>query len=647
MNAAVFDAHGPDYRKRGGATGIVVDPLFQYERLLQGLTEVPALHCLPFRELLSEPCPPDRVCCGIRHDVDVDIRTALSQAELEWTYGVRTTYFILHTAPYYGSFRDGVFCRNNSMAHVYRRLQEFGHEIALHTDPFFIYQSHQIDGAEAIVCELQWLRSEGLTIVGTTAHNSAAVYGVESYAVFKGRPRSLLLRAGPSVDSHNPVRQAKEIIHNGKWAPLEVLDEKELGLAYEANDIFWREENPVANGAILDANTWRWIRDHVRWWETKDPSQLLTYDQDQLLRDIGALDPGRFLILVVHPVYYGARHAADTGPALSIDHRSTLLNEMLGWETYHPLKIQARSGKCHGRQEFQAINMANEFGMLDVPTTSGKDKNELRIIMFGGVNLDGSSVAIPTQMPVLLATLLRDRIQRPVKIWKLAYPGMGLTRHFGWYMMVKKEIMPHVVMLSLGADEVVTSLPEYWAVRTGFNARYPPGHYLHWNGQDVTVVPRMPGAFIRRGNPRPTIGPVSFAHSPSRWNGLVTRTYAECYIRACLKHFATVVRHDGAIPLVMLQECGENIGLWSENSTPQERHLGHVEFAEWAYKVGSEATVPIVDPYSIFLEQPPDLLSHWVTGPEWNFTGHRLSAQAALTVLLSCLRFPDQGVESR
>jgi hypothetical protein len=74
------------------------------------------------------------------------------------------------------------------------------------------------------------LRSEGLSVTGTVAHNRFDVYGAENFAIFKGKPQR---------GRDKPEDCPKEVIHHGKWAPLQVLDEKEMGLNYEANEIFW------------------------------------------------------------------------------------------------------------------------------------------------------------------------------------------------------------------------------------------------------------------------------------------------------------------------------------------------------------------------------------------------------------------------
>ena len=202
-----YRGYGSDYR-HGGTGKVVVGCLYDFERLIARLVRRPGVEFVNHVDLLAEPCPPDRIRVGIRHDVDTDIDAGLVQAEIEHAYGVVANWVILHTAWYYGTMEDGVFHRNEAMADVYRRFQDLGHEVSLHTDPLLLYQDYGVDGAEAVVTELAWLRSLGLDVRGTTAHNHRPRYGAVNYEVFKGY-------AAPSDTS-----DATEVVHDGKWAPI-------------------------------------------------------------------------------------------------------------------------------------------------------------------------------------------------------------------------------------------------------------------------------------------------------------------------------------------------------------------------------------------------------------------------------------------
>ena len=608
ISGLCYLGYGPDWRNRGGAIGTVVDSMCQYERLLDDLLVVPNLEFVPFNRLLAEPLASDKIRCAIRHDVDLDIRAALSEGELERDRGISSTYFVLHTAPYYGRFADGRFIRHDAMADVYLTLQGQGHEIALHTDPLYVYQSQGLDGASAVRVEIDWLRSKGLRVTGTTAHNSVSVYGAANFAIFKGRPQSYFA---------NPAECPKEVVHNGRWAPLGVLDERELGLAYEANDVFWQKNAPVGYGAAWGVNRW--------WWEDEKSVDRLRRpadgqsrfsgltDYECVLERIAAMEGGKYLVLVVHPCHYGARHAPSGSPTRHLNRRTVIINDALGWETYAPGSVVARSGcLADGKEEFQAINVASDWGMLDLPKPVGHG-DEVRVLILGGTNLAGETVAAPGQVSTLLSEGLEAELGRKAHVWKMAFPGMGLTRLFGWYRRVRETIRPHVVVIGLGTDEGRRSLPDAWRYDSGFHPDCPPGDYLHWNGDRVVLIRQQPGARVCRDNPSAT--------------PLLTDEMGQDYMVACLKYFADAVTADGAKAILVQDACGEENGGWV-SALPISHRRRDYEFG-WATVSGMAAAVglPIVDSYVAMLESSRHP-THWQSVPEWNYYGHRIVAEA-------------------
>lgn len=285
-----------------------INSLSDYKTLLERLCDL-NIKAIPFNEVdLTSEAPSDQVTCLIRHDLDIDIVSALHMAQLEFDYGIRSSWFLLHTSPYYGWFDEtcNTFYRNGCMRHVYRELQDrYNHEVALHTDGLHVYQNWGRDGAYAVEKELEWLRSGGLKITGTTAHNSHSVYGAENFAIFKGRP----IRSGA-----NPSDCPREVVQNGKVALLQQLDESSLGLHYEANEIFWQSLSPVRYGATRGENIWRWVDNLAR---KKGPSlngAVGMVSTEEFLENLAKIGIGEWLVLVVHPVYYGARESESKHP---------------------------------------------------------------------------------------------------------------------------------------------------------------------------------------------------------------------------------------------------------------------------------------------------------------------------------------------
>src|SRR4051794_23504742 len=75
---------------------------------------------VPLAELIGSSSP-DLV--GLRHDVDHDLDLALEMAFWEAEAGCRSSYFVLHTAPYWQDPRLLEKCL---------QIQDFGHEVGLH-----------------------------------------------------------------------------------------------------------------------------------------------------------------------------------------------------------------------------------------------------------------------------------------------------------------------------------------------------------------------------------------------------------------------------------------------------------------------------------------------------------------------------------
>lgn len=180
----------------------------------------------------------------IRHDVDDLFMRSFDMAVLQHSMGVKATYFILNTAPYW---------KPHILPHlmlVLREMQLMGHEISWHCDA--ISQWVMSDGNKAmndIINEpLATLRSRGLKIVGSASHGNKLCYkyGYINYEVFEGceRPEGSTFLKGtldyPKVDmkdfgleyeAYHLPRDQYFSESGGEWAKLPVkegFDDKSL-----------------------------------------------------------------------------------------------------------------------------------------------------------------------------------------------------------------------------------------------------------------------------------------------------------------------------------------------------------------------------------------------------------------------------------
>lgn len=98
---------------------------------------------------------------ALRHDVDYSLDSALELACWEAEHGIRATYFLLHTAPYWDDPRLLDKCA---------QLADFGHEIGLHTNLLPAWYEHGGAPEEQLTAVLARLRAGGLAITGSAAH---------------------------------------------------------------------------------------------------------------------------------------------------------------------------------------------------------------------------------------------------------------------------------------------------------------------------------------------------------------------------------------------------------------------------------------------------------------------------------------------
>jgi hypothetical protein len=107
----------------------------------------------------------ERPLLALRHDIDDRLDSALEIGRLEYEQGIRTTFFVLHTAAYYHD-------RRRVIEGLKRLQNDWGHEIGFHNDLVTLQCVDRVDAVAYLREQLAWLRGEGLRIVGVAAHGS-------------------------------------------------------------------------------------------------------------------------------------------------------------------------------------------------------------------------------------------------------------------------------------------------------------------------------------------------------------------------------------------------------------------------------------------------------------------------------------------
>lgn len=236
----------------------------RYDAFLARLLADPRVEPLPLRQLATAD-PDGRVLVGIRHDVDDRLESALQMAELEHRRGVRATYFVLHTARYYGE-------RDPRLLDALRRLQELGHEVGWHNDLVTLQLVYGIDPVEYLARELRRLRGNGIDVVGTAAHGSIHCHrlGFHNNEFFLDWPEAV--PGGRTSRARIPVAGEERELRRGRLA--------DFGLEYEAYHL---GEDRYFSDARFDERGRRWHPE---------------------LLDLGELGPGERAVVLVHPCHW-------------------------------------------------------------------------------------------------------------------------------------------------------------------------------------------------------------------------------------------------------------------------------------------------------------------------------------------------------
>jgi hypothetical protein len=101
---------------------------------------------------------------GMRHDCDNVIAPAVQMAEWEAERGYRSTYYILHTAPY--------FAEKETLRAALETIASCGHEVGIHNDAITVALETGRDPADILFEAIEELRGYGHEIRSTVAHGN-------------------------------------------------------------------------------------------------------------------------------------------------------------------------------------------------------------------------------------------------------------------------------------------------------------------------------------------------------------------------------------------------------------------------------------------------------------------------------------------
>lgn len=241
-----------------------------YERLLESLADSARFLVVPLREFRE--APHERILVGLRHDVDDRLESAVELGRLEHERGLRSTYFVLHTTPYYA--------RRDEVLAALRRLQDdYGHEIGWHNDLVTLQCVHGVEPREYLARELEWLRGAGIDVVGTAAHGSYWSHARGYHNVYFFSDFDEVVPGFPNSERVGDCLVAKGTL-------------SEFGLEYEAGHL---GEEHYYSDARFDSVGRRWHPDFL---------------------DLRRFDPGEAIVLLVHACHWDASFEAKAARTL-------------------------------------------------------------------------------------------------------------------------------------------------------------------------------------------------------------------------------------------------------------------------------------------------------------------------------------------
>jgi hypothetical protein len=165
-----------EHGNRDFFTGEQPDTNFTWEKygaFLSKISDTSKYIVLPLNEF-RKTIKSNKIVIGLRHDVDNDLDVAYQFSETEWKLGFRSTYFILHTAPYYLETPNNYSSHSQKIIPVLKAMQDNRKfEIGWHNDLVTLQLIYKLNPVLFLHDELGWLRSNGINISGTASHGSS------------------------------------------------------------------------------------------------------------------------------------------------------------------------------------------------------------------------------------------------------------------------------------------------------------------------------------------------------------------------------------------------------------------------------------------------------------------------------------------
>ncbi len=244
-----------------------------YEDFLKKISHSNKYQIVPLKDFLGMKSD-DRVIISLRHDVDLDLSGALEMARIEHKHHMKATYFILHTAKYYGQTKKNYVRHNENIIPILQKIQDiYGHEIGWHNDLVTLDCIYDINPKKYLKEELEWLRNNGIDVIGTAPHGSKYCHKFKYY-------NNYFFKEFPEIIENFSNNESIVIGDNQRFITKANLND--FNLEYEAyhldNNLYF------SDCSFIGKNKKRW-----------HPGDLNLED----------LTHGDKIIITIHPIHWG------------------------------------------------------------------------------------------------------------------------------------------------------------------------------------------------------------------------------------------------------------------------------------------------------------------------------------------------------
>lgn len=283
--------------------------LVKYENFLKYLTSS-GRFLMVTQEEFERTSSTDKVVVSIRHDVDNNINGAIKLAYREHKYGIRATYYILHTARYYGETKKDYFRRNDVIINYLKKIQDdFGHEIAFHNDLVTLQVVYNIDPRPFLKTELEWMRSNGLRVSGTCTHGSSYcyIYHYLNTYFWITSPNyghnfynfEYIYRNAPYTAQQNPGQHNGHGLEIPADAAIPLSDEPGNTILPPAEGIRIIKDDKSAYGITYDGD---YLKTDYNFSDVRIMGNGKRWHME--VEDFSKIQPGKKVIILVHPQFW-------------------------------------------------------------------------------------------------------------------------------------------------------------------------------------------------------------------------------------------------------------------------------------------------------------------------------------------------------